>query len=135
MVRKITSSLAGKQGIFDQVREIVEQDQFTLSNWEYAYGYFDKQLDHASMVFLRIPIETVTGELDDPAAVVQFGNPFVLKHVYQTGNDPDIGYASGPAVAAAVNQFQEPVDKDAEVDNEYVEMAKQIVHRLEQRLM
>lgn len=134
-MRKIPSSLAGKQGIFDQLREVLGEDQFTLSNWEYEYGYFDKQLDLKSMVFLRLPIETVSGELDDPAAVVQFGNPFVLKHVYQTGNDPDIGYASGPALAASFNQFQEPQDKDAEVEDEYVEMAKQIVRRLEQKLM
>lgn len=133
-MRQIQSSLTGKQGIFDQVRETLREDQFTLSNWDYDYGFFDKQLDEKGMVFLRLPIETVTGELDDPAAIVQFGVPFVLKHVYQKGNDPDIGYASGPAVAAAVNQFQEPADKDATVADGYVDTAQQIIRRLEQRL-
>ncbi|MGO0059210.1 YugN family protein [Brevibacillus fluminis] len=134
-MRKIPSSLTGKQGMFDTLREVLREDQFTLSNWEYEYGFFDKQLDMKAMVFLRLPIDTVSGELDDPAAVVQFGHPFVLKHVYQTGNDPDIGYASGPAIAASFNQFQEPQDKDAEVEDDYVEMAKQIVRRLEQKLV
>ncbi|RNB92373.1 hypothetical protein EDM56_01355 [Brevibacillus fluminis] len=134
-MRKIPSSLTGKQGMFDTLREVLREDQFTLSNWEYEYGYFDKQLDMKAMVFLRLPIDTVSGELDDPAAVVQFGQPFVLKHVYQTGNDPDIGYASGPAIAASFNQFQEPQDKDAQVEDDYVEMAKQIVRRLEQKLV
>lgn len=121
--------------MFDTLREVLREDQFTLSNWEYEYGYFDKQLDEKAMVFLRLPIDTVSGQLDDPAAVVQFGKPFVLKHVYQTGSDPDIGFASGPAIAASFNQFQEPQDKDAQVEDDYVEMAKQIVRRLEQKLV
>lgn len=133
-MREITSSLTGKQGIFDAWRETLREENFNLANWDYYNGYFDRQLDEKSTVFLRLPIDTIEGQLDEPDAVVKFGVPFVLKHLYQTDNDPDIGYASGPLIAASVNQFQEPADKDAPVEDGYVDRAEAILRRLEQRL-
>jgi len=56
----------------------------------------------------------------------------VLKHVYQTGVEEDIGYYS-PVASAAMNQFQEPVDKDAPVEQVWMRKAEAIVRELEKR--
>lgn len=134
-MRQLTSSLTGRQGVFDPWREALRAENFNLANWDYDYGYFDRQLDEKATVFLRLPIEVVEGQLDDADAIVRVGVPFVLKHLYQTGNDPDIGYASGPVAAAMVNQFQEPSDKDAPVEDGYIDRAESILRTVEQRLV
>lgn len=130
----IQSSLTGVQGTFGIIRDSLAQDDFSLANWEYDGGYFDRKLDEAGTVFLRLPFEVMQGKLDDADARIQFGTPFVLKHEYQTGLDQDIGYATGPLVAPVVNQFQEPVNKDAEVEEEWVQQAAGIVQMIERRL-
>ncbi len=134
-MRQIQSSLTGRQGIFDTLRERLRDDEFTLSNWEYHSGFFDKVLNEEATVFLRLPIQTVSGQLDDPDCIVIFGVPFVLKHVYEFGVDTDIGYAAGPLMSASLNQFQEPDDKDAEVEDYWVQEAEEIVRSLEFRLI
>lgn len=130
-MKEIESSLNGRTDIFADVRDILAPEGFTLANWDYDGGYFDCQLDEKAMVYLRLPVEVRQGQLDYPDAVIQFGTPFVLKHVYQTGIDPDIGYATGPQVAAMVNQFQEPAEKDAPVEPHYVEKGKQLLRKVE----
>lgn len=134
-MKTIQSSLRGIQGTFGQIRDSLAQDDFTLANWEYDGGYFDRKLDEhgQGMVFLRLPFDVMHGRLDDTDARIEFGTPFVLKHVYETGLDDDIGYATGPLVAPVANQFQEPVDKDAGVDERWVRQAGEILRLVEKR--
>jgi len=132
-MKTIQSSLAGVQGAFGYIRDSLQQDGFTLANWEYDGGYFDKELDDKGMVFLRLPIEVMHGKLDDTDARIEFGTPFVLKHVYRTGVENHIGYTAGPVASAMMNQFQEPVNKDAEVEDHWVQQAADIVRMIEQR--
>jgi hypothetical protein len=132
-MQSIESRLAGVQGTFGTIRENLAPDGFSLANWDYQWGFFDRKLDEQGMVYLRLPFEVVQGKLDNAEARIQFGTPFVLKHVYQTGIEEHIGYTSGPLVAPLVNQFQEPVDKDAPVEEQWMKQAETIVRQLEKR--
>ena len=40
-------------------------------------------------IFLRIPIYVLDGELDHSKALIEFGTPFVIKHVVNIGLDHD----------------------------------------------
>ncbi|MFY0546170.1 YugN family protein [Brevibacillus sp. H7] len=132
-MQPIHSSLTGKQGTYEYYREALAPDGFTLANWDYQNGYLDRQLDDKAMVFLRLPIEVRQGELDRPDSLIEFGTPFVLKHVYQTGVEENIGYSATPATAPLMNQFQEPINKDAPIESVWIEKAEAIVRELEQR--
>jgi len=134
-MQPIESKLTGQQKTFGMVREVLEADGFTLANnWEYDRGLFDCKLDDQGTVFLRLPFTVVHGKLDFPDTRIEFGTPFVLKHLYQEGIEKNIGYSIGPNVAAAINQFQEPVEKDAPVEAKWVEQAKMILGLVEQHL-
>lgn len=131
-MQPIHSSLTGKQGTFGYFRDSLAPDGFTLANWDYRKGYLDRQLDDKAMVFLRLPVEVREGELDNPESLLELGTPFVLKHAYQTGVEENIGYTN-PVTSPLMNQFQEPIDKDAPVDQAWIEKAKSIVRELEER--
>lgn len=131
-MKPIKSSLQGTRGTFGYFREALHP-HFTLANWDYEQGFFDRTLDDQNMVFLRLPVKVLQGELDSPDAWLEIGEPFVLRHVYQTGVDDDIGYME-PLVSSVMNQFQEPVDKDAQIDSRWVRKAEAIVAELENRL-
>lgn len=134
-MQPITSSLEGKQSTYGELLEQLSPEGFNLANWEYDGGYFDRKLDEKGMVFLRIPVAVREGELDNADARLEIGQPFVLKHVYQTGNDPDTGYMGSHVIQPLINQFQEPVDKDAPLDGNWVNRAEEIVRRLERTLL
>lgn len=131
-MKPIQSNLPGTRGTFGYFREAF-QPEFTLANWDYEQGFFDRKLDEQGMVFLRLPVKVLQGELDSADAWLELGTPFVLKHVYQTGVEEDIGYYA-PVASAMMNQFQEPLDKDAKVDQKWVNKAQAIVKELENRL-
>ncbi|MGG1662438.1 YugN family protein [Brevibacillus sp. NRS-1366] len=131
-MKPIKSSLQGTRGTFGYFREAL-QPNFTLANWDYEQGFFDRTLDDRNTVYLRLPVKVLQGELDSPDAWLEIGEPFVLRHVYQTGLDEDIGYVE-PLVSSVMNQFQEPVDKDAQIDSRWVRKAEAIVKELENRL-
>jgi hypothetical protein len=56
---------------------------------------------------------------------VELGRPFLLSHKYQIGLDDHIGDAG------TLNQFSEPVDKDASFPEQYIETGKALVKELE----
>ncbi|WP_421617014.1 YugN family protein [Brevibacillus sp. TJ4] len=125
------SNLPGTRGTFGFFQEALAPD-FVLSNWDYEAGYFDRQLDDQGMVYLRIPVKVLQGELDSLDAWLEMGVPFVIKHVYRTGIENHIGYIE-PVISAAMNQFQEPVDKDAEIEERWIQQARQVVQELDRR--
>ncbi|MNI23784.1 YugN-like family protein [compost metagenome] len=133
-MKQITSSLDGVQDSFDNVRAQLRNYNFTLGgNWEYDHGYFDRSLDEAHKVWLRIPFQVVTGRLDGDSestnAIVRMGTPFVLKHVYNEGLDTE---ANVGAYSGLINQFQAPLDPDADVEEKWAIEAADILRKVEE---
>jgi hypothetical protein len=130
----LTSEVENHVDDFVNLNKFFGGFEFTLGgNWDYNHGYFDRYLDGDHMVWLRIPFEVTSGTMDgisdDTDAIVKLGTPFVLKHIYNEGLDPEVV----PNVyGSLINQFQEPVDKDADVEAHWLERAKQILQEVEQ---
>ncbi|WP_226035857.1 YugN-like family protein [Aquibacillus saliphilus] len=102
-------------------------------NWDFQEGSFDyKMSDEGGYQFVRIPFEAEEGSLDSPGVIVRLGNPFILTHVFQAGveNHSDNGVIQG-----AFNQFQSPVDEDADVPERYVEKGKRLIEQIEHLLL
>jgi hypothetical protein len=132
----LKSELVNREEAFDQVRNYLHDFDFSLGgNWEYDHGYFDRNLDEAQKVWLRIPFEVTHGVLDgdndSTDAIIHLGTPFVLKHIYNEGLDNE---AKVQVYGALFNQFQEPVDKDAPVEDKWVDQAKDVLHEVEASL-
>jgi hypothetical protein len=130
----ILSELENQVEGFVSLNDFFRRFEFTLGgNWDYDHGYFDRYLDGDHKVWLRIPFEVTSGTLDgisdDSDATVKLGTPFVLKHIYNEGLDPE---AVPNVYGSLINQFQEPIDKDADVEAHWLEQAKQILQEVEQ---
>ncbi|ULL14211.1 hypothetical protein DVH26_06995 [Paenibacillus sp. H1-7] len=130
----LDSSLVNREEAFDQMRNYLQPYQFSLGgNWEYDHGYFDRALDDDNKVWLRLPFNVTHGVLDGDTdatdAIIRFGTPFVLKHLYNEGLDRE---ARINTVGALVDQFQEPVDKDAPVGDPWVDKAKKVLRQVEE---
>jgi hypothetical protein len=137
-------SLGGKYMI--EMPSQIENQQFKLidlekklkplgydigGNWDYDHGYFDYKMDdEVSYLFLRVPFTAVEGELDRKGVVVQLGRPFLLSHVYQRGLDDHVDDPN-----PWVNQFSEPVDKDGQFPQNWVQTGKDLVKELETVLL
>jgi len=132
----ISSSIIGKEIYYNQMNEGSGQLGYVLSgNWEYDGGFFDKGLDDENKVWLRVPFQVVNGTVASESTVsdayIRLGEPFVLHHIYQEGNDPN---AISGVITASFNQFQAPVDKDASVSKEWIQKGEHEVKLLEQSL-
>jgi hypothetical protein len=132
-MKPLTSKLDQVQESFDSVRAHLQQHEFVLGgNWDYDHGYFDRNLDEANKVWLRIPFQVVTGRLEGDMeatdAFVQIGTPFVLKHVYNEGLDSE---AEAESYGALIDQFQTPLDVDGEVEDKWVQEASQLLTEVE----
>lgn len=129
----LESTLVGREEAFNQVRQYLNTKEFSLGgNWDYDHGYFDRYLDEAHKVWLRIPFQVTHGVLDgdneSTTAVIEIGSPFVLKHVYNEGMDKN---AQAGFVTSLVNQFQDPLDKNAPVEDKWVSQAKALLKEVE----
>lgn len=130
----LNSAIIGREEAFEQVRGYFHEHEFVLGgNWDYNHGYFDRHLDEARTVWLRIPL-TVTrgvldGDTDSTDAIVKIGTPFVLKHLYNDGLDAE---AHANTFGALVDQFQEPVNKDAPVGRSWIEKAEKLLRKVEE---
>ncbi|MCU6796353.1 YugN-like family protein [Paenibacillus sp. WQ 127069] len=129
----IKSVLTNYEEPFDEVSRQLHQFEFTLGgNWDYDHGYFDRYLDDAHQVWLRIPFEVTHGTLDGDTgatdAIICMGTPFVLKHIYNDGLDKE---AHLNVSGALIDQFQEPIDKDAPVEDKWVAAAKDMLGKVE----
>ncbi|WP_053371978.1 YugN family protein [Paenibacillus sp. FJAT-27812] len=130
----ISSVLESREQHFLETKELLESQQFTLGgNWEYDRGSFDRSLDEDHKVWLRIPFEVLVGNIDsievDNEAKIKLGTPYVLKHLYREGNDPE---ASVRVVGALFDQFQSPSNPDADVEPQWIDRAKQALQEVEQ---
>lgn len=133
----LQSALENVEETFVHMNDQLSKFDFTIGgNWDYEQGSFDRQLDEDRKVWLRIPF-TVTrgsfdGESENSDAVIQIGNPYVLRHLYNEGLDHS---ARMDVAGALFDQFQEPVDQDAEIDHKWVEQAEAILRQIEQKYM
>ncbi|MBO8173354.1 MAG: hypothetical protein H0Z33_15905 [Bacillaceae bacterium] len=131
----VESNIEGKQARYGDIRKKLEEEGFVLGeNWDYQAGFLDGVLkqEYDNTLYLRIPVEVVEGELDSDDALLRAGTPFLLKHRVNTGYSQ--GHTENPTydplqAGYLVNQFQEPLDRDEELDNvDY--WAEQARHRL-----
>jgi hypothetical protein len=132
-MKPLISKLEQVQESFDSVRAHLIAHGFALGgNWDYDHGYFDRYLDDAHTVWLRVPFQVVTGRLEGDTeatdAIVRIGTSFVLKHLYNEG----LEQGARPATyGALVNQFQTPTEEDADVEDKWVQQASQLLREAE----
>ncbi|WP_168122947.1 YugN family protein [Paenibacillus sp. HB172176] len=128
----ISSSVAGSEILFTEARDLLELKQFTLGgNWDYKSGSFDHALDQEHKVWLRIPFEASSGEIDSEhnnEAVIRLGTPYLLRHLYNEGTDPE---GSVRVLGAMFDQFQAPVDPDADISPEWIERGQALMREVE----
>ncbi|BBH21602.1 hypothetical protein Back11_29470 [Paenibacillus baekrokdamisoli] len=133
----LSSKLASSEQHFADMKDTLEEHEFALGgSWDYNHGSFDRYLDEAHKVWLRVPFDVISGNVDsesfDTDAKIKLGQPFVLKHVYNEGLDSD---AQPRTVGSLVNQFQDPLDPDAEIESKWVDKAKGILSKVEPLFM
>ncbi|MFC4305021.1 YugN family protein [Cohnella boryungensis] len=129
----LDSSLAAQVHDYGVSRKLLTERGFTLGgNWDYDHGSFDCALDEANKVWLRLPFDVTSGNLDSEAepmdTEIRFGQPYVLKHVYNEGLDSE---ARPSTLGGLVNQFAAPVDPDDEIEKEWIEKAKRKLEEAE----
>jgi hypothetical protein len=131
---EILSRLEGEHFDLFKLEQKLKPKGYSIGgNWDYDQGAFDyKMTDDGAYRFLRLPFTAVDGQLDDSNCTVKFGRPYLLSHVYQQGLDDQ---AHSDNSSATFNQFQEPVDKDGEIPENYLEMGKALVKELESLLL
>ncbi|WP_159882613.1 YugN family protein [Paenibacillus puerhi] len=131
----LDSKLMGVEETYNKAMDVLQGLEFSLGgNWDYEHGCFDRSLDEGQKVWLRMPFEVTHGRLEGEhggtGTVIRLGSPFVLKHLYNEGLDKE---AQVRIVGAMLDQFQEPVDKDAPVEDKWVEQAKKLLKEVEER--
>lgn len=112
--------IEGKQAYYGEIKDDFEKLGFVINgNWEYHKAFFDNILhQHEGVsIYLRIPAWVVQGKLDRDDAFLQFGEPFLLKHVVHTGIAPDDMDFSVLDVVG-LGQFQKPLDPDDKIEKE-----------------
>lgn len=128
---EIPSKVEGRQFDLYKLEQYLKPLGYSIGgNWDYDHGYFDYKLnDENGYQFVRLPFRTVDGQLDSRNCTVELGRPFLLSHVYEVGLDEEVDDAG------TFNQFQEPIDKDAQVPNQYIDAGKALVCELEVTLL
>jgi hypothetical protein len=129
----LQSSLENTEKKYVEFRTAVEPIGYTLGgNWDYEHGCFDKALDSANKVWLRLPFEVAAGNFDgdqqDSDCVIKLGEPFILKHLYQEGLDEE---ANIHTYGSFIDQFQDPIESDAPVDPEWIDKAERALREAE----
>lgn len=100
-------------------------------NWDYDHGYFDYKFDdEESYLFLRVPFTAIEKQLDERGVVVQLGRPFLLAHKYNKGLDDHVDDPN-----PLLNQFSEPVEKDAQFPQQWILTGQNLVAELEAVLL
>lgn len=116
----IPSDLEGKQAYYGDFCNQFEKEGFHIcGNWEYYHAYFDLILHQQEgvTIYLRLPVKAVQGKLDRADALLEFGRPFLIKHIVHLGlveDDSDYSLLN----AAGFNQFQDPLDPDDRIEHE-----------------
>lgn len=130
----LPSKLEGAEVQLSDTKAYLHTYGFAIGgNWDYQHGFFDHSIDGVNKVWLRVPFQVTQGTLDreedNIQAKIRLGTPFVLKHVYNEGTDPEARYMT---YGGLINQFQDPVDKDADIEQKWVEKATVLLKQIEQ---
>ncbi|WP_071461291.1 YugN-like family protein [Bacillus massilinigeriensis] len=131
---ELSSEIEGKHFGLYMLEEILKPMGYAVGgSWEYDHGSFDYKIDDAvGYQFLRLPFRSIDGQLDSNGCTVVFERPFLLSHKYQRGLDDHAGTG---AFSGSLNQFSEPVDKDASFPEPYIEMGKTLLKEVEEALL
>jgi hypothetical protein len=135
----IQSAIEGIQTRFGELKKLLTSEDFHLGGgYDYDHGYMDRALDleeeHGYHYYLRIPLYVIDGELESDDATIRLGRPFVIRHEFRTGNDPE-GEEAGVA-SALINQFSEPIPVDQDnIDPEWINRARSVIGAIEQKLV
>jgi len=129
----IQSEIEGKEARYGDIEEIFSREGFVLGGgWDYFEAYFDCALerDGGETIYLRLPVEVMNGQLDDAGAELKFKQPFLIRHVVNTGLTKD--EPEPTTIGSVVVQFQPPLESDGEIHNrdQRVEKAKQAIQKL-----
>jgi hypothetical protein len=111
--------IEGKKAYFGEIRDDFEARGFVINgNWEYHKAFFDNILHQheGETIYLRLPVYTIHGKLDRDDAFLQFGEPFLLKHLVHIGIAPDDTDFSVLNVIGLA-QFQKPLDPDDKIEH------------------
>lgn len=132
----LQSALEDVEAQLSEAKTYLHTYGFTIGgNWDYDHGCFDHSIDGVNKVWLRIPFQVTQGNLDreqdDKQAKIRIGVPFVLKHVYNEGTDPKAGFMT---YGGLIDQFQDPIEKDAEIEQKWVEKASVLLQKIEQNI-
>ncbi|MCM3567768.1 YugN family protein [Neobacillus mesonae] len=113
---KLQTGIEGKRANFGVARSVFDSYGCSFcSNFDYDQGKFDALLyrDGGESIYLRVPIYVVDGALDHSNAHIEFGTPFVIKHVVNIGLDYDEN--SFVTATTGLDQFQKPLDQDGHI--------------------
>lgn len=129
---KLQTELDGKHAKFGFLRDKLKPHGFCLgSYWEYDRGFFDTILvkKDCDTIYLRLPFEVMSGELDSYNAEIKFQTPYVIKHVTHCGLDFD---ENSLLDATGFSQFQSPIDKDGKIvnKNRWVHAGEEVVGKV-----
>ncbi|WP_058306863.1 YugN family protein [Gracilibacillus massiliensis] len=127
---ELDSTIENKVFFYREVKRILEKEGYALGGaWEYDHGYFDYKLaNDDGYHFLRVPFHSLKGEIENENAVIKMDKPYILTHRYQDDVD---AYAESSVIQASFNQFQTPVEKDADIPTSYIEKGKIVLENLE----
>ncbi len=117
MIKLENSAIEGKRTYFGHMENNSRELGFTLGGaWEYHAGYFDSVLwrEGGETIYIRLPFSVVKGMLDHRDALLEFEKPYVIKHIVHLGLDRN---SDSLLAATGFAQFQEPVDRDAEIED------------------
>jgi hypothetical protein len=131
---ELSSVIVGKKYDLYKLEQILKPLGYSIGgNWDYDHGAFDYKMDvENGYQFLRVPFKAIDGQLDSRNCTVEFQAPFLLSHQYEDGNDLD--HSEIHNVSAIYNQFQSPENKDAEVQDKYIDQGKALIKELELEL-
>jgi hypothetical protein len=132
---EIPSKLEGRQFDLYKLEQKLKPIGYSIGGgWDYDHGVFDYKIgeDEEGYQFLRLPFSPIDGQLDSRNCTVSLGRPFLLAHNFQGELDD---HANSGNFAAVINQFSEPVDKDADFPNKYIDNGKRLVAELESILL
>ena len=133
-VYALDSMLEGESMLLSEAVDVLKPLGFSIGgNWDYDHGCFDyKMSEHPGYQFIRLPFSVAVGQMDSGNCMIQFGKPFLLGHRYQEKLDDN---AEPSLLSASFNQFSEPVEKDAEVKDEFIAAGKVILKDAETALL